>query len=255
VRRLPVTAALAALLLAGCGSGAPGTGGGPPPEAPGPRLTYVAVGASETVGYGAEDPLSQAWPQVLFRTALPRDTTFLNLGIPGETVQGALEDEVPAALRLAPDLVTVWLNVNDVLRGVSPADYERQLTTLVARLRRGGRTTVLLADTPPLDRLPAYLACLPSPPPGSGPCRLPPGLSAPAPELVRAVVAAYGVAAARVATAQRAVLVRLYPVAMQARQRGEEDQLYGPDGFHPSTEGHRRVAAAFAAALAGVRLR
>src|SRR5439155_3713731 len=34
-------------------------------------LVYVAVGASESVGVGASDPLRNAWPQVFYRTALP----------------------------------------------------------------------------------------------------------------------------------------------------------------------------------------
>jgi len=245
-------AAVAVLGLAACG---PGTrpASGPPPEVPARPLTYVAVGASETVGFGADDPLSQAWPQVLFHTALPRSATFINLGIPGETVAGALDDEVGAAVRLQPQLVTVWLNVNDALRQVSPADYERDLDTLVGRLRRGGRTAVLVADTPPLDRLPAYLACLPGST-GDLPCRLPADLPAPPVAQVLAVTAAYSAAAARVAARHGAVLVPLSASVLQARAAGTEAALYGPDGFHPSTTGHRRVAEAFAAALSRVTL-
>ncbi len=252
MRRL--LAALPLLLLAACGGSAP-TAAGPAATDPGRPLTYVAVGASETVGFGADDPLSQAWPQVLFHTALPRAATFVNLGIPGETVAGAITDEAPEAVRLAPDLVTVWLNVNDALRRVSAASYEQQLGRLVHTLRRGGRTAVLVADTPPLDRLPAYLSCLPTSQGGiGGGCRIPTGLAVPTPEQVRAATADYSAAAARVATREGAVLVKLSTAVLAARQSGTEAALYGKDGFHPSTEGHRRVAAAFARALEGVPL-
>src|SRR4051794_15124063 len=78
----------------------------------GPPVTYVAVGASESVGVGTDDPLREAWPQVLYRNALPRRTVFVNLGIPGATVERALTDEVDQAVALSPTVVTVWLNVN-----------------------------------------------------------------------------------------------------------------------------------------------
>jgi hypothetical protein len=67
----------------------------------------VAVGANETVGLGADDPLRDAWPQILFRTVLPRGTVFVNLGSPGATVANALDREVADAIALSPTLVTV----------------------------------------------------------------------------------------------------------------------------------------------------
>ncbi|HVL28229.1 MAG TPA: SGNH/GDSL hydrolase family protein, partial [Acidimicrobiales bacterium] len=154
-------AALAAGMMAATACSSPG---GAPPAAPPPAaeagepILYVAVGASETAGLRAEVPLRDGWPRVLHQTALPVSTVFVNLGIPGATVAHALAVEVPQALGLRPDLVTVWLNVNDILAGVPAPDFERDLGSLVRQLRRGGETRVLVANTPPLDRLPAYLA-------------------------------------------------------------------------------------------------
>ena len=207
--------------------------------------TYVAVGASETVGVGADRPATQAWPEVLRRTALPEDARFVNLGIPGATVATALEKELPQAVRLAPTLVTVWLNVNDLVARVPLATYEDQLRRLVQGLRRGGATRVLVANTPPLDRLPAYLACRPGAPAGSR-CELP---VVPEPELVRLAVAAYNRVIARVVAAEGAELVDLHAAGLAARSSGAERRLFGRDGFHPSTAGHRAVAEAFAEAL------
>ncbi len=125
---------------------------------PSVEQTYVAVGASETVGFGSNDPVREAWPQLLFTGSLPRGTVYFNLGIPGATVENALEHQVPEAVRLQPHIVTVWLNVNDLIEGVEAPIYEQRLGELVRQLRRGGATTVLVANTPPLERLPAYLA-------------------------------------------------------------------------------------------------
>ena len=210
----------------------------------GPPLLYVAVGASESVGVGTERPLRQAWTQVFFRSALPRQATFVNLGIPGATVAGALDRQVPEALALRPDLVTVWLNVNDLVDGVTPGKYERDLGQLVHRLRRNGATQVLVANTPELDRLPDYVRCREE----SVGCGL--GARLPAPDLLRAAVAAYNDAIARVVSREGAVLVDLHAAGLAARQAGTESTLISEDGFHPSPAGHRAVAAAFADALA-----
>jgi lysophospholipase L1-like esterase len=196
----------------------------------------VAVGASETTGVGSDQPLRDAWPRVLHRTALPAGSVFVNMGIPGATVAQALAEEVSQTLAARPNLVTVWLNVNDMTRGVTPAEYERQLENLVRMLRNNGSTRVLVANTPPLDTLPAYQAGM-----------LLAGL--PGPQVVRQLVAAYNEAIARVVERQGAFLVDLHAVGMAARAAGTEAQMISRDGFHPSTAGHAAVAAAFADVL------
>jgi acyl-CoA thioesterase-1 len=236
--RLPVT--LAALVLAAaCARGRPGT---IEAEVLPPPFTYVAVGASETVGIGADDPLTQSWPSVFHRTALARSATLVNVGVSGATVSDALELELEPALAEEPRLVTVWLNVNDLLTQVPVEQYEGDLRTLVRALRRGGATDMLVANTPPVVDLPVVRACLPP----SGACPLPfePGPA----EAITARVAAYNAAIARVAEAEGALVVDL-----DAAAGGRiDDALVAADGFHPSTEGHRRVAAAFADALASL---
>jgi lysophospholipase L1-like esterase len=94
---------------------------------------------------------------------------------------------------------------------------------------------VLLANAPPLDHLPAYQAEA--------------GRGFPSPAELAALVDAYNEAVARVAAAQGAELVDLYAAGLAARAEGVEAALVSADGFHPSTEGHARIAAAFAAAL------
>ena len=95
--------ALLALLATACGGGGTVGGSAVPPVAPAGRpIVYVAVGASDSVGIGASDPVTQAWPQVFYRTALPRAAVFFDLGIPGATVAEALGEEAPEALGLHP---------------------------------------------------------------------------------------------------------------------------------------------------------
>lgn len=221
----------------------PGTG--PAVSAAGP-VVYVAVGASETVGVGSDDPANDAWPEVLRRTALPPEATFVNVGISGATVAVALAQELPRALERSPTLVTVWLNVNDLLAMVPVETYEAQLRQLVHALRGEGRTRVLVANTPSLDRLPSYLACLPEA--QGGGCRA--GGTVPPPELVNLAVAAYNGAIDQVARDEGAEVVDLNAALLASRAEGTDAALVSADGFHPSTSGHRLVAAAFARALA-----
>jgi lysophospholipase L1-like esterase len=238
-----------AVLAAACSSGGAPVARGPAVTTPAAPLIYVAVGASETVGYGADDPLTQAWPQVLFHTALPVSTVFTNLGIPGETVAGALTDELPEALSLHPDVVTVWLNVNDALALVPVATYQEQLQRLVTALRAGGRTRVFVANTPPLSQLPAYLACIRPGSEGRLRCQIPDPQILPQPSVVDADVASYNTAISTVAARTGAVLVDLHALGVADEQAGRYASFIGHDGFHPSTSGHAQVAAAFAAAV------
>ncbi len=235
--RLSVLLALPALLVAvaataGCSDGAAVEA--PPPAPAEAQQTYVAVGASETIGTGADRPLIEAWPHVLHRTALPTGTVFVSAGESGATVEDALEHQLPLALELRPTLVTVWLNVNDLLAGVPAATYESRLRELVEALRQGGRSRVLVANVPPVEHLPAYEEV---------------GIDVVPPDEVVALVDAYNGAVDRVARATGAEVVDLHGAGEAAVEAGTFDDLVADDGFHPSTEGHARVAAAFADAL------
>jgi lysophospholipase L1-like esterase len=249
VRALTATVA-AAVVVVGCSAGeqaaAPAgrTAGGSdsatlsaaPSPTPDP-LVYVAVGASETAGVGADDP-RDAWPQVLHDAELP-EATLVNVGVSGATVQDALRSQLPRALAAEPDVVTVWLVVNDIVGGVPVKAYESRLRRLVRELRRGGRTQVLLGNAPAVWRLPAYRACLPGANGREVPCLLP---LVPAESEVKAVTAAFNAAVERVASREGATLVDL-------SARRELAGLTAADGFHPSTAGHREIAEVFASRL------
>ena len=213
-------------------------------------LVYAAVGASETVGVGADDPVREAWPEVLRATALP-GARLVNVGASGATVRGALRSQLRAALATDPDVVTVWLAVNDLVSEVPVWVYERRLGRLVGALRADRSREVLVANVPRLWRLPAYRACLSGsggPSEGTGPSPVPCLLPfVPTQAAVRSAVAAYNAAIERVAVAHGARLVDL-------SDRRRLAALVAADGFHPSTAGHALVAAAFADALgAGTR--
>ena len=207
-------------------------------EVPTATRLYVAVGASDAVGVGARRPRREAWPRLLHRRVFGPGTRFVNLGVSGATVAEALAEQVPQAERLEPDVATVWLVVNDVVADVPVDRYEADLDELVARLGRRGATRVLLGNCPYLDRLPAYL--------------LGRALGvAPEPEEANALVDRYNAAVEAVAVRQDATLVDLRAAGLAARRAGVESKLFAADGFHPSTAGHRALAATFATAVTG----
>jgi lysophospholipase L1-like esterase len=236
-RRAAIAALTVASAVVTLATGCSGGSSTEAPDAPtaAPPQTYVAVGASESVGIGADRPLVDAWPRVLYRTALDRNTVFVSAGVEGSTVADALDEQLPLALELRPTLVTVWLNVNDLAAGVPVATYERQLSQLVQALRRNDRARVLVANAPPLDQLPVYQALA--------------GTRFPPPDEVRELVAAYNAAIERITDAQGADLVDLHTAGLDAVEDGTFASLIADDGFHPNTAGHTRIAGVFAAAL------
>lgn len=239
---------LAALLVVVACSGSAGAAARPPRPVPlVDAHVYVAIGASETLGVGSLEPAAQAWTSVFYRTALPPSALFYNLGEVGATTQQALKDELPVALGLHPDLVTVWLNADDLIHGVSAADYGAQLDRLLAALADAGAARLLVANTPVLSDLPAYRACLPEPPAGGPACAFTAG-PVPAPAELDRLVDGYNAQIAAAVSRHGAQLVDLH---CQGATAAQHPSWVSGDGFHPTAEGYAQIAQAFAAALRG----
>ena len=209
---------------------------------PTPAGVYAAVGASETAGWGAGNFRTESWPRVLLDMALP-DFKLVNLGLPGATVERAIERELPKLERAEPDIVTVWLNANDILQGVSPAQYKQDFHRLLRRIKRTDPQQILVANTPPLETLPAYRACRPDPPEDGPFCFL--GSSLPSPSEMRTLVDRYNEIIKKSVKRVGASLVDLYSSAREAQRLGTDGLLVSGDGLHPSTEGHRAIAESF----------
>ena len=186
-------------------------------------LTYVAVGASDSVGVGADRPEAESWVAVL-HGRLPEGSRLVNLGVSGSLLGQALEQQLPVALDSNPDLVTVWLAVNDLNARVPLDRYSTELDSLLGHLRQGTAATILVANVPDLTPLPVYQQQ-----------RLDP-------ELVRAEVRRWNEAIARLADHHGAILVDLHAGGYELAAHPE---YVARDGFHPSTDGYRRIADLF----------
>lgn len=247
-----LTAAIAGLLVvavpcAGCAQGPPPLPTGPSIPAAGQPLVYAALGASETAGVGLNDlELRErfVWPQLFFNTALPRAATYYNFAVPGITTAAALQAELPQALAVHPDVVTVFFNIDDLVNGASPVTFGTNLDTIVHAMRQGGRARVLVANAPTIDNLPAFKACQ-GDGSGSAQCPVPAGVTIPSQDVVDAAVNAYDQAIAAVVAREGATLVDLRAHSDELTTHPED---IAPDGLHPSPLGNQVLAALFTAA-------
>jgi lysophospholipase L1-like esterase len=216
--RLGVLVLLSSLAFAaaGCGSGAP--------ERIGRKdvVLYTALGASDAFGIGAE-PISNGYVYRI-RDALDRRidrVDLINLGIPGAEIDRIADSaRVFLQTRAQPDIVTVWTGTNDVIAGRLAVDFEPDLGNLLARLRADTQAFVVIADIPDLTSLPRFAA-------------------RPEPRVTAERVRAFNAAIARQA--------RRYdvPVVELSARPVESELVSDVDGFHPSNDGHARIARHF----------
>ena len=198
--------------LGACGGAAPD-----PPD----RLVYLAIGASDAAGVGAE-PMTNGYVYLIEDELDQRlDEVFLTL----LAIPGADTEQLDAALELLleseiePDLVTIWTGANDVIRGEDVDDFEAALEDMFERLRERTDGVIVAANIPDLTELPRFR-------------------ENPDEDVTRERIEAFNDAIAEQAADHDVLLVDLYAERV-------EDSLVSEDGFHPSNEGHRRIAEQF----------
>mgnify|MGYP006274941373 CR=1 FL=1 len=180
---------------------------------------FVAIGDSFTEGLEdiAPDGTPRGWAD-LVATRLAKEVPrlqYANLAVRGRKLRGIADEQAPAAVALAPDLITVGAGGNDIIRW--SADVEelgRIFDGMLAELTATGATVLAFCGFDPRRRIPLTGV---------------PGQRAEVYNAhIRASVAAHG-----------ARLVDLWSLP-----RIYEDRMWAPDRLHLSTDGHRLVAAA-----------
>lgn len=185
-------------------------------------LIYVAIGASDVVGEGADNPDIEAWPLVIHER-LPRGTVIHRLGVSGSTAEEAITQQLPAAEKAAPDLVTVWLAVNDIRSQVALEAYRKHLDEIVRRMTATG-ALVFVGNVPDLRGIPELAESY-------------------EPHQLVGFTSEWNATIAEVVLSNGAHLVDL----QEASEGMEEDMdvLVSEDRFHPSTLGHIALAEIF----------
>ena len=202
---------------------------------PGPAaFRYVAIGASDAVGVGASDPGSGSWPARV-AARLSAGSNYVNLGVSGSIASQASREQLPTALSLRPQLVTIWLAVNDLNATITAADYGAALRSVVEPLVRGTTARIFVGTVPDLRSVPAYA--------GQDPAAL----------LARTTAYNAAIAALAGTFADRVVVVDLFTGSAALTST----ITVSTDGFHPSDDGYKLIADRFIAAIAkaGIALR
>jgi len=185
---------------------------------------YVAIGDSSTEGLDDPDGRGgyRGWANRLAESIAEQQGSLLyaNLGVRGRTTRQIRDEQLPRALAMQPDLVTLFTGTNDVIRPrfsatVVARDVEEMQRALIA-----GGATVLGFTLPDLSEV------------------LP--LARPIAHRVRALNDALRAASA----ASGAILADF-----ARHDVGSDPRLWSEDRLHANAAGHARIAAALAWAL------
>lgn len=193
-------------------------------------ITYVALGASDAVGVGSNQPATQGYVPLLFKQ-LPAGSHLLDLGISGIHLHEALTEELPIALSTSPQLVTIWLVANDFVAGVTYNDYIRDLQTLLAQLHTQTHAAIVMANLPDLSVVPFFA-----------------NSTAAQKKQMHTTIAQWNAGIAALAARYSVTLVDLFG---SNRQLTSHPEYISGDGFHPSTLGYAQLANLFWQAIQG----
>ena len=195
---------------------------------PGNIRSFVALGDSFTEGLDDQKPDGSfgGWADHVahnLAAALTKPTHFryANLAVRGKKMQQIVDEQVPRALELRPDLVSLVGGVNDALRpSFSAAEFTEQLNTTVAALRAANIEVLLLIGANPAASANRMIGMMSS--------RL----------------TALNEAVADAAHEHDCLAADLTGVDVF-----EDSRMWSPDRLHLSTTGHERIAGAFTEAL------
>lgn len=189
-------------------------------DTPIPWSSFVAVGDSVTEGLmdSRPDGSYAGWADrvATFLRQRQPETPFLyaNLAIRGRMLPAILDEQIPVALDMKPDLVSLWGGGNDILRPNSnPDDLAQDIEDAVVALRAVGADVLLGlgVDT-------------------SG---------SPVLEMTRGKAAAFSANLWSVARRTGAHILDVWGMRCL-----KHPGMWAPDRIHFSSEGHRRVAQA-----------
>ena len=179
---------------------------------------FVALGDSFTEGLEDVGPEGsyRGWADRLAETlaavAPAGDLRYANLAVRGKLLPEIVGEQVPAALTLQPDLVSLVGGGNDVLRpGSDPDQLADQLEDAVRTLRDSGADVLLATGVDPVK--------------------------SPLINLTRGKVALYNNHIWSIARRQGAYVVDLW--GMRSLQ---DRRMWAADRIHLTAEGHQRVA-------------
>ena len=183
-------------------------------------LRYVALGDSYTIGTSVTPP--ERWPDQLV-AALADDPVRLDLvadlGVNGFTSADVISVELPALAGIRPDVVSLLVGVNDVIRGVPEAAYRERFDEILT----------VLATQVPADRIlvvttPDYTVT-------------PAGADYGEPAVQRAAIRRVNAIATQLAAGRGIAVADIFDISERALT---DASLIADDGIHPSGRQYAR---------------
>jgi lysophospholipase L1-like esterase len=185
-------------------------------------VRMTTLGYSLALGIGASDSGHGFSFELYRRVAVLRPgSEITNLAIGGTTADDVRRLEVPRLARTEPQIVLLEAGANDAVQHRSAAAFARDFRALVASVRRSAPAARLVIFTVP------DVSVSPIFEPGTKP------------QLHRLVVA-YNESVFAQARRAHASIVDLYRFSEQARV--DSGRYFSADQFHPSDDGHRKIA-------------
>jgi acyl-CoA thioesterase I len=192
-------------------------------------LLYVALGDSTVSGAGSSRPEHNFVSRLLARLGREyAQTRAKNLGVPSATAVEVALRQVPEAIALAPQLVTVTVGPNDVLDEVPLGTFERNVQFILEQLRRETRALIVVNLIPDFVRTPKF--------------RVAPNAADMAARIPR-----FNEVLARQGAEHGALVVDLYGPSQAALPA--HPGVVSADGYHPSDVGYELWAELMWAAL------
>jgi lysophospholipase L1-like esterase len=178
--------------------------------------SFVAIGDSFTEGYGDyyPDGSCQGWADRFARQiALSSPAvTYANLAVRGKLLGQVMSEQVPAALAMKPDLISLAAGGNDLLRPrADPGALAASFEQAVAEMRAAGSEVLLFSGFDPV--------------------------ALPLMRLIRDKCMAYNARIRDIAVRQDCLHVDLWSMSVLADPR-----VWCADRLHLAADGHRRVA-------------
>lgn len=217
---------LAALLAAACTSGraerSRAEGARVLPADRSAAVMYVALGDSTVEGVGATSSDRHYVGQLheRLRSVYP-NARIANLGKGGATSADVLRRQLDRAIELRPDLVTLSIGPNDITTRVAVQTYEKNLETILGRLRHETTAVTIVNLIPDLAVTPRFNRSRHR-------------------EAVGKQTIIFNEALERTGRAHGAEMVNLYVVSQ--REVPAKPELISTDGYHPSDAGYARWA-------------
>jgi len=186
-------------------------------------VLYAALGDSTGVGVGARDGRGYVARLYERLERMCPGARLLNACVSGATSRDLVERQLPRVLQAQPSLVTVFIGINDLIRGTAPIAYSENIEK-VARVLAEQSSLTLFCTIPDLAYAPAAKAFMSS-------LRIERSLFETRTRALNARV----LESARV---HGHAAHDLFTVALDDASR-----FFSSDGFHPSEHGYEELAA------------